>query len=64
MVEPKSVPKQNYNNMDDGLKGKIDLSRSVGKRTRLESSILRLTRAVQMTSVTNTPQDVSGLAVR
>ena len=29
----------------------------------MESSLLRLTRAVQTTSVASTPQDVSGLAV-
>ena len=37
---------------------------SSGQRTHpMESSILRLTRAVQTTSVASTPQDVSGLAV-
>ena len=51
-------------------KENIDLSRSggethpFGRRTHpMESSILRLTRAVRTTSVASTPQNVSGLAV-
>ena len=34
MVKPKRVHKQNENKIDDGLKGKIYLSRSGGERTR------------------------------
>ena len=69
MVKPKSVPKQKLNEIDDGLKEKSTfLVRSakapVRRRTHpMESSILRLTRAVQTTSVASTPQNISGLAV-
>ena len=70
MVKPKSVPKQNENEIDDGLKGKYRpfsfgrRTHPFGRRTHpMEISILRLTRAVQTTSVASTPQNVSGLAV-
>ena len=105
MVKPKSVTKQNLNEIDDGLKGKYRpfsfgrrthpfgrrthpfgrrthpfgrrthpfgrrthpfgrRTHPFGRRTHpIESSILRLTRAVKTASVASTPQNVSGLAV-
>ena len=70
MVKPKSVPEQIQNEIDDGLKGKYRpfsfgrRTHPFGRRTHpMESSILRLTRTVQTTSVASTPQNVSGLAV-
>ena len=40
MVRPKSVPKQDQNEIDDGLKEKLNLSRSVSERTRSAANAL------------------------
>ena len=40
MVKPKSVPKQDQNEIDDGLKEKLNLSLSVSERTRSAANAL------------------------